>query len=178
VLIEHLRRFAGLSGGLVNEIDIRRDGKWGKRLLADRATVAATMEGLMERAPKEVLAMLPVQARGSFGGGPRVADFARAVSDEKAERGLRYGRLVAGSAPLAANAAFGAAQKRAMEEISRHLIGYNEDLVREMRSAGGPHRAVVERQFELAAELTEQVFSPEEAEFLRRRGRAALANAA
>ena len=66
----------------------------------------------------------------------------------------------------------------AMEEISRHLIGYNEDLVREMRSAGGPHRAVVERQFELAAELTALIFSPEEAEFLRRRGRAALANAA
>ncbi len=173
-MVDHLASFAVLSSSIVKEIDIRRDGKWGKRLLKDRAAVAEAMEGFMERAPKEIAAMLPVQKTGAFGGGPKCADFSKAVDDEKAERGLRYARLVVGCAPFAASASFGAAQKDAHEEASQHLRGYNEDIVRELRAADGPRRAVAERQFELAASLTELLFSLEEADFLRRRAKAAL----
>ena len=73
---------------------------------------------------------------------------------------------------------FAAAQKDAMEQACQHLRSYNEDLVREMRSADAARRAVAERQYGLAVELTAILFSAEEAEFLRRRGKAALANAA
>lgn len=172
-MVDHLSHFAGLSSSIVKEIDIRRDGKWGKRLLKDRAAVAETMEGFMERAPKEIAAMLPAQKSGAFGGGPKCADFSRAVDDDKAERGLRYARLVAGCAPYAAMGSFGAAQKDAFDEASQHLRGYNEDVIREMRAAEGARRTAVERQFELAASLTELLFSAEEAELLRRRARAA-----
>jgi hypothetical protein len=177
-LINHLARFTEISSSIVKEIDIRRDGKWGKRLLKDRAAIAETMEGFMERAPKEVLAMLPVQKTGTFGGGPKAADFSKAVDDEKAERGLRYARLMVGSAPYAAAASFAAAQKEALDEASQHLRGYNEDLIREMRGTEDQRRVVLERQFELAAEATALFFSAEEADFLRRRARAALAAAA
>ena len=178
LLIDHLARFTELSSSIVKEIEMRRDGKWGQRLLKDRAAVAETMEGFMERAPKEIQAMLPLQRSGLFAGGPKSADFSRPVDDERAERGMRYARLLAGCARYAALGSFGTAQKDAMEEVQQHLRGYNEDVIKEMRNAAGERRGVVERQFELAAELTVLVFSAEEAEFLRRRGRAALANAA
>ncbi|HWA92836.1 MAG TPA: hypothetical protein VG889_22585 [Rhizomicrobium sp.] len=174
-MVEHLSHFTELSSSIVREIDIRRDGKWGKRLLKDRAAVAETMDGLMERAPKEIVAMLPVQKSGAFGGGPKCADFAKPVDDDRAERGLRYARLVMGCAPYAALGSFAAAQKDAFEEASQHLRGYNEDVVRELRAAiDAPRRAIVERQFELAAQLTALLFTLEEAEFLRRRGKAAM----
>jgi hypothetical protein len=178
-LVWHLEHFAELSSGIVRQIDIRRDGKWGKRLLKDRAAVAETMEGFMERAPKEVLQMLPVMKSGAFGGGPKCADFSRAVDDEKAERGLRYARLVTGAAPFAAMGSFAAAHKAAFDEMSQHLRGYNEDVIKELRAACGEgdtaRRAVVERQFDLAAELTELFYSTEEADLLRRRAKAATA---
>jgi hypothetical protein len=177
-LIEHLANFAELSSCIVREMEIRRDGKWGKRLLADRAAVAEAMEGLMEHAPTEIAAMLPTIKSGSYGGGPRIPDFTRPVDDEKAERGLRYATLLRGCELYAAMGSFAAAQKDAMEQACQHLRGYNEDLVKEMRSADGPRRAVAERQYGLAVELTAILFSAEEAEFLRRRGKAALANAA
>jgi hypothetical protein len=176
-LLDHLADFTALSSSIVREIDIRRDGKWGKRLLKDRAAIAETMEGFMERAPKEIAAMLPVQKSGAFGGGPKTADFARAVDDEKADRGLRYARLVTGCAPYAAAASFAAAQKEAYDEASRHLRGYNEDLIREMRGPEDSRRPVIDRQFELAASLTALLFSPEEADFLRRRAKAATTQA-
>jgi hypothetical protein len=177
-LIEHLANFAELSSCIVRELEIRRDGKWGKRLLADRAAVAEAMEGLMERAPKEISAVLPTLKSGSYGGGPRIPDFSKPVDDERAERGLRYAKLVRGCELYAAMGSFAAAQKEAMGEACQHLRSYNEDLVKEMRGADGPRRAIAERQYGLAVELTAILFSAEEAEFLRRRGKAALATAA
>ena len=177
-LIHHLAHFTELSSHIVKEIDMRRDGKWGKRLLADRAAVADAMEGLMEHAPKEIFAMLPIQRTGSYGGGPKCADLARPASEEKAERGLRYGKLLAGCTPYAAMGSFAASQKDAMDSVVQHLQGYNEDIIREMCAPENERHPAVERQFELAAELTALFFSVEEAELLRRRGRAALSAAA
>jgi hypothetical protein len=176
-VIEHLADFTELSSRIVKEIEMRRDGKWGKRLLADRAAVAETMDGLMERAPKEVLAMLPIEKSGSYGGGPLCADLARPVDAERSERGLRYGKLLAGSARYAAMGSFAASHQQALDEVMTHLLGYNEDLIKEMRVPEGERQAGTEHQFELAAELTSLIFSPEEAEHLRRRARAALAPA-
>ncbi len=177
-LIDHLAQFAELSSCIVREMDIRRDGKWGKRLLADRAAVAEAMENLMEHAPKEIAAMLPTLKTGSYGGGPKVPDFTKPVDDEKADRGLRYAKLLTGSEFYAAMGSFAAAQKDAMEQACLHLRSYNEDLIKEMRGADAARRTVAERQYGLAVELTAILFSAEEAEFLRRRGKAALAAAA
>ncbi|HVU22007.1 MAG TPA: hypothetical protein VHE09_14845 [Rhizomicrobium sp.] len=174
-LIDHLAHFTELSSHIVREIEVRRGGKWGTRLLADRASVAEAMEELLEHARKDILAMLPVQHSGSYGGGPRCADLSKGVDDEKAERGLRYGKLLAGCAMYAAMGSFAAAQREALDEVSQYLRGYNEDLLKEMRLPEDEVQPGAERQFELAARLTEMVFGPEEGELLRRRGRAALA---
>jgi hypothetical protein len=177
-LADHLARFTELSSHIVREIEVRRGGAWGKRLLADRAAVAETMERFMEYAPREVLTMLPIHHSGSYGGGPLCADLSRAVDDERAQRGLRYGKLLALTTHTAATGSFAAAHQAAMEEVSQHLRGYNEDLIKEIRAADASRQPVIERQFQLAAALTALIFSPEEADHLRRRAKAAAAPAA
>ncbi|MBS0472371.1 MAG: hypothetical protein JSR60_14965 [Proteobacteria bacterium] len=174
VLLEALTQFTTLSSGIVKGIEIRRDGKWGQRLMKDRAALAETMEGFMERAPKEFVSALPMQKSGSFGGGPKYPDFTKTIDGEKHERGLRYARLVVGCRNLAAAASFGASAKKAEEEMSYHLKGYIEDVVKELRTAEGVRRGVVERQFEYCCTLTALLFSEAEAENLRRRGKAAM----
>jgi len=57
----------------------------------------------------------------------------------------------------------------------QYLRGYNEDVVKELRTPQSPRRDVAEQQFELAVEMTALLFSVEEAELLRRRAKAALA---
>ncbi|HEY0107609.1 MAG TPA: hypothetical protein VGB91_16120 [Rhizomicrobium sp.] len=177
-LIDNLSHFTALSSGIVKGIEIRRDGKWGQRLMKDRAALAETMDGFMERAPKEFAAALPLQKSGSFGGGPKYPDFNRPVDPDKGARALRYARLVAGCRPFAAAASFGATQKNAEEDMSQALRNYNEDVVKELRVAAGARRAVVESQFEIACRLTAALFSEEEADLLRRRGKAAQQAAA
>lgn len=176
-LIENIARFAELSSAVVKEIDVRRDGRWGQGLLKDRAEVGNVMDGFMERAPKEVATALPTQKTGSFAG-VRVPDFSRRIDPEKTTRALKYARLIAGCRVFAAAASFAAKLKDAQDEITSYMRRYNEDLVKEMRAAQGERREIVDTQFGVAVEITALLFSEEEADLLRRRGRAALATAA
>lgn len=172
-LVNHVARFAELSTGIVKEVEMRRDGRWGQRLMKDRSAVADVMEKLMERAPKEILAALPMQRSGGFAGGPKSPDISRPADPEKCERALRYARLIIGCKPFAAAASFGAAVKDAEDEVTMTLRSYSEDLVKELRAAEGDKLHNAELYFSIAAELTSLLFSAEEGEFLRRRGRAA-----
>ena len=173
-LLENLKFFTDISSAIVKEVEILRRGKWGKRLLGDRAAVGAVMDGFMERAPKEIAAALPSQKTGYSGSG-RMPDFTKKADPEKIERALRYAKLLAGCRSLAVPGSFGAKHAKAVDEATLVMRSYNEDLVKELRSAEGARRENVERQFQLCTELTGMVFSEEEAEFLRRRGKAAIA---
>jgi len=173
VLLGHLAAFANISSAIVKEVEILRRGRWGQRLLNDRAAVGSVMDGFMERAPKEIAAALPSHKAG-YSGGPRVPDFNRPPDPDRIDRALRYARILSGTKLLAVPGSFGAKHRDAVEEAGQTLRSYNEDLLKELRSAEGARRAVVEGQYRLVLELTALVFDAGEAEFLRRRGKAAM----
>jgi hypothetical protein len=168
-LMEDTKTFADISSHIAKEIELKREGEWGKRLLVERVQIGKVMESFMERAPREFAAALPT-SRG------RGADFSRHPGAEKHDMGLRYARLVAGSRHFAAAASFAAKQKEASDELAALLKRYNEDVIKALKA--DPQNSVVNAQFLLCAELTATLFSDEEAELLRRRGRAALSAAA
>jgi hypothetical protein len=168
-LVGHLSHFTTLSSGIVKGIEIRRDGKWGQRLIKDRAALAEAMDDFMERAPGELDAALP-----TTGNGPAVADFAHKVDPDRIARAERYVRLVAGCRPFAIAASFGASQKKAEEEMTHLLRNYNEDLIKELCEPEGARRALAEKQLGFLASLTAILCSEEESDQLRRRARSAL----
>jgi len=174
ILLEQVCSFAELSSAIVKEIEIRRDGEWGKRLMKERATIGNVMDGLMDRAPKELAAALPLQKSN----GPKQADFTKPGDAEKQAVALRYVKLVTGCRNFAAAASCAAKQKTNAEELGNYLKRHNEDLVKELRGADPKRRAVAESQLELCIELTSLLFSAEEGELLRRRARAAQSAAA
>jgi hypothetical protein len=176
-LITNLAGFTALSTGMVKAIEMRRDGKWGQRLMKDRMAVAEVMESFMERAAKEILAALPTLKAGSYAGGPRVPDLSHGVDPEKSSRALSYARLITGCRAFAAPASFGASNKDAIDEVCVAVKSYNEDLLKELRAAEGDKRIHAEQFFSLAVEIVSQLFSGDEAEILRRRGRAATGTA-
>ncbi|MDE2466709.1 MAG: hypothetical protein KGO02_23780 [Alphaproteobacteria bacterium] len=169
--------FAELSMGLVKEVEVRRHGKWGQRLVKARATAAESLQGLLERSSREILGALPTH-RASFSGGPRVPDLARPASDEKRQRALRYADLIVGCRPFAAAVSVSAALDAAQEETEREMRTYNEELLRVMREASPDTVTPAEDSLEFAAQLTARILGANEAEYLRRRGRAALSSAA
>ncbi len=136
-------------------------------LILDALRATHVSAGDLERARADFLSALPMQRAGIFAGGPRFADFTQVLDRERAERGLGAARL------LAATSSHGLAQRQARDEAMAHLKRYNDDIVRELRTAQGPRRALVEHRLELAAELTALLFGAAEAEALRRRAASA-----
>ena len=55
----------------MKEVELRRDGKWGQRLMGDRAAVAEIMDLLMQKAPREILAAIPTVKSGAMPAAPR-----------------------------------------------------------------------------------------------------------
>jgi hypothetical protein len=173
ILLDQVAQFTEMSSAIVKEIELKRDGEWGQRLLRDRAQTGTVMDGFMDRAMKEISAALPLRK-----GTGATADFSRALDAEKREMALRYVRLVVGSRNFAAAGSFAAKQKTTFEEIGAYLRRYVEDVVKEMRVSDPARLAIAEQQFQLCVELTSLLFSDKEAELLQRRGRAAQAAAA
>lgn len=172
-LLDQMSQFTEMSSAIVKEIEIKRDGEWGQRLLKDRAQTGNVMDGFMDRAMRELTAAMPMQK-----GTGSTADFSRAIDGEKRELALKYVRLVVGSRNFAAAGSFAAKQKTACEDIGAYLRRYVEDVMKELRGSDPARRAIAEQQFQLCVELTGLLFSDQEAELLQRRGRAALAAAA
>jgi hypothetical protein len=163
-MIDYIASFAELSSAIVKEMAVRRDGKWGQSLLKDRAEVGNVMDDFMERAPKEIAAALPMQKSGG-----------RFVDPERNERALRYATLISGCKPFASAGSFAASREDAHKGAAEYLRRYNEEALYDLRTTNMERRQLAKDRFALASELTAILCGEEEAELLRRRGRAANA---
>ena len=170
MLVTQVGGFAELSSAVVKEIEVRRNGEWGQRLLKDRAAIGEVMDGFMDRVAKEFNAALPMH-KGS-------GEFARPANSEKRALALNYAKLVAGTRHFAAAGSFAAKHRTALEEITNHLRRYVEDGIRELKSSSGEKRATIESQLDYGADVAAVLVSAEEGELIRRRLRAAQAAAA
>jgi hypothetical protein len=176
-LLNKLERFVQMSGGLVREIGVRRDGKWGQRLIKIRQLASDAMDALIVRAPREITGALPIQKLGAFGGrGPRRPDLSREPDPTKVERALLWGRLLAGSTPYAGGGAFYSAHKDAFEEVSHYLRQYTDSLVTELRTLEYDKRPRAQNYMAHAEALSDAVLGVEETDLIRRRAAAALSH--
>lgn len=168
-LVDQLTEFTLISGAITKEVDILREGQWGKRLLASRTAISAAMETYMERAPKDVAAAIPLRSNGA-GARTLVPHFAKAVDDKTASRAYRYAKLLAGCRYLASAAAFYVKYDIAMAAATDMLCFYNEAVLNELRNPEWEDREAVERQFSIAIELSKLLLGVEAATLLSRRG--------
>ena len=166
-----LAGFTELSSGMVKELGIRRDGKWGQRLAKDRAAVAQIMENLLQRARKEILAALPPHKGFAFARRHRNLDLSKPTDPDRVAKALRYAQLIAHSRPFAVAGAFSARLMKVTEETTLALRTYAEDILTELRASTPEARQRAEEHLAVMLSLCELVLGEGETEFLRRRAR-------
>jgi hypothetical protein len=132
------------------------------------------MEGLVERAPKEIVAALPPYKFGPPKS-QRPVDLSRPSDPERVARAMRYAQLLVHSRPFAVAAAFNAKLADVSDEIAATLRSHAEDVLRELRAAPRENRIHAEAHLAVTLNLCELVLGEEEADFLRRRARVAAA---
>ena len=170
-LLASLAGFTELSTGMVKELGIRRDGKWGQRLAKDRSALAQVVEGLLERGPKEILAALPPAKLGGFARSQRPLDLSRPPNADHVAKAMRYAHLMVHSKPFAVAAAFSAKLNEITAEAADTLRSHAEDMLREMRANLPETRACAEAHWAVALDLCTLVLGEEETDLLRRRAR-------
>ncbi len=128
-LLDQVANFSELSSAVVKEIEVRRDGEWGQRLLKDRAAIGAVMDGFMERAAKELAAALPMQKGAS--------DFTRPIARGEARHmALQLRQAGGGQRAISRRRAPSPPSRRRRSRTSvNHLRRYVEDAVREFADA-------------------------------------------
>jgi hypothetical protein len=171
IVLASLAGFTELSSGMVKELGIRRDGKWGQRLAKDRAAVAQIMENLLQRARKEILAALPPHKGFAFARRNRNLDLSKPTDPERVAKALRYAQLVAHSRPFAVAGAFSARLMKVTEETTLALRTYAEDILTELRATTPEARQRAQEHLAVMLSLCELVLGESETEFLRRRAR-------
>ena len=176
VVLPKLERFVAMSNGLIREIGVRGEGKWGQRRIKLRHLASDAMDALIARAPIEIVAVLPMQQLGAFAGqAPRRPDLARAPEPARVERALGWANLLAGAGRFATDGAFHAAHSDALERVSLHLRQYADAMVAELRTIDDAHRARAEAFVAAAQVLGDAVLGHEETDLFRRRVTSAVA---
>ncbi|BCW89924.1 hypothetical protein sos41_30920 [Alphaproteobacteria bacterium SO-S41] len=171
--------FAHLSTGIVREIGIKRDGLWGKRLMAARGAISDEMERLLGRARKDIIATLPMVRKGGFGlrATGRAPDFTRRVDPAKAARAIELASIIAGVRPHAMAGAFAGMLAEIEEPVTEHLRHFTTEMIEQIQGIAAEQRPQVELHVSHAVDLTRLLLGAEEGDLIRRRAAAATAAA-
>ncbi len=173
-LLVDICRFSQLSRGFTAEIDLRRNGEWGQRLLAARGRVSAAISQEMSRFETELVRALPFHQIGQYGrGGPMKPDLAKAPDQARAARMTACLRFAAGIAPICESVGAQSHCRSIRQQIETYLSAYEDRLLEELRVAKGSARSHAESFVEIAAGFHETLGEEKQAEVLRRRGHVA-----
>lgn len=168
-----LEMFGQISTGIVRELGIKRDGIWGKRLMAARSEMAGEMERILSRAVRDISATLPMARRGLTLRARRIPDLTKKPETDKMARAIEIASVVSGARPHALAGAFAGMLSEIEEKVSDLLRHYTEELVDELLTVeeGLKTQALVHAGH--AVELTRIVLGPDEGDLVRRRVAAA-----
>ncbi|MGQ0742580.1 MAG: hypothetical protein ACT4OG_09880 [Alphaproteobacteria bacterium] len=167
-LSAHLSAFLRVSAELLREHGTG-DSKDAARLAKFRTLVADVMTGFMERAPRAIVAALPIRKLGAFGfRNPKRLDLSAAPDGEKAAQARRFAVLLTECRALALPLGFDAEFRPALDDTVSALRRYGEDIAREVRVATLETGPNAEAHLAVAADLFGILFGKEEADLLRR----------
>jgi hypothetical protein len=177
-VLAQLEQFTDMSAGLTQSLDIRREGRWGKRLVETRSKLSEALERRVEKIPDEIIGAFPTTSAGSYAArsGPR-PNFGRWPDEAKIGHAGSLALFLGGSRWLAGKALFGVAHKAAVERVSKFLIAYGEDLVGELKAGDSDALARCEAHLQALLRITELVMGEQEADVLRRRATMAIQGA-
>ncbi|KAA5805169.1 hypothetical protein F1654_04070 [Alkalicaulis satelles] len=162
-----LAAFAAVTIGMTREIGIRKDGPWGRRIVALRARASEQMSAIHDAARRALSRALPEP--GPVRRRPSAPD----PSDLEAARALCL--FLALTRDDAGRAAVAGAHSMVMEDMTGLLERAGQGALDDLRAAEGPAREIAEARLEAVAGLLRALGQGEAGAVLLRRGAAACA---
>ena len=174
-LLAQVKRFARLSKGITTEIDLRRCGEWGQRLLGARAKLSAALAEELSRIELNLVRALPLHQIGAYGrGAPQRPDLNARPSEERNEKATMALRFLHGITPLAEAVGAQSHCSSVTKQVNAYLDAYEDRLLEELRLSDGEKRENATLYLEAVAHFREELGYLDQADILRRRGLVAV----
>ena len=173
------RWYASEFTRITREFKIRKDGRWGEKLLETRRRVSKALANTMFGAtPERVIDALPKlemrQGPGSGAKGLARPIFAQDFDDEKVLAAEKSAEAIAETARISDVLAAQSSAAKAVVELKKKLNQIGRAGVDGMGRLAPEEIPVAQRNLMATVRLLEIVDGPEDADVLRRRGMSAL----
>lgn len=173
------RWYASEFTRITREFKIRKDGRWGEKLLETRRRVSKALANTMFGAtPERVIDALPkletVQGPGSGAKGLARPIFAQSFDDEKVLAAEKSAEAIAETARISDVLAAQSSAAKAVVELKKKLNQIGRAGVDGMGRLTPEEAPNAQRNLMATVRLLEIVDGPEDADVLRRRGMSAL----
>jgi len=175
-ILQLARWYASEFVRITRELNIRKDGPWGERLLGTRRRVSQAIANTMFGAsPERVTEALPQPPRGPVPRGGTVAPlFALPFDGEKVLAAEQSAEAIAETASISHILAAQSSATKAVVEIKKKLNQVGRAGVDGMSRLTMADYANAQRHLMAVVRLLEIIDGPEDADLLRRRGMSAL----
>ncbi|MBC6980952.1 hypothetical protein [Caulobacter sp. 17J80-11] len=155
-------------------VDLSREGPWGKRVAAARATAASTMESRLRDVEEAVAAALPTQSVRVAGRMSRAAPSVASGPDPRAvERAHAMVALLDAARTSAGVGGYGSLRNSIAEKLGERLEGYADEVVHLLNHGEAPDETRARAYLEVAAQFIALVRDAKAAQVVRRRAAAA-----
>lgn len=169
---EAVERITEQIGELEGAIRLDRDGGWGRRIGAQRATLAAAVESRLTALERAVAAALPSRqerAARRMKAAPRLTEPPDAAAVARAKTLLRFLSDIRGCAGAGG---FASSRARMVETLAETVDTYVEDVLDRLRYGEVESEPTARAYLEVAAEFSGLIHDPKAAQVVRRRASA------
>ena len=168
-IVRKAARFAAAFKGITTDIGIRREGEWGQRMFKSRNSVSGAVEERVLNGAKEIVSDALSDWHGSSS--RTLADWPDEYAFEVAER---RAESLAALFRISEQLGVRANCQTSLDEIRRMLDNYSAPLVEALSRMPEEEHPQGFANLAVVARLLELVSNSDQADLLRRRGRAAL----
>ena len=151
-------------------LELSRDGPWGKRLAVVRKEIAAQAESRLNGLEKMVELSLPQRKHK----GRTIPRYEKPGAEETVNKAVMALKFIKSINNLANQGGFGALYTKVITQVETLVNGYVEDMVSSINSEDAPSESKLETVFEHTCKILEALFSESEANLARRRVAAAF----
>ncbi|MEQ9489632.1 MAG: hypothetical protein RIM72_11635 [Alphaproteobacteria bacterium] len=170
-LVRKAGRFAAAFKGITTDIGIRRDGEWGQRMYKARNDVSAVIQRyVLNKAEKVIMSALPVK-RGRIA--PLLDSF---PNEEDFERAEERAEALANTMRIADQIGLASACLATINELKKQLSSLGSQMLESMPKIDPDMEETATAHLHTLVRLMELVDSSDEADLLRRRGKASLSH--
>lgn len=174
-ILKRAKRFAGAFKTIINEIGIRRDGPWGKRVYGYRSAISAAIEArVLNTASRAVLSVLSVTRDKDGKVHTSKPDFSTYPAMHLFEEAERRAKAIAEANRIADQIGLSMACQTTIRGLRDELDKYAARILEMLPRVTEEQKAIATAHLNTTVRLIELVGNSEDADLLRRRGNAAL----